>query len=142
MISSPVRIVSNGILLSYDPAAAPGGQLFAQVVVPGGDNVALTYDNVAGTAPPACSASDVDVLVVEIVGRHKRTMIDLRNMAVNGVPIEPGGFSGQRGTFNWTIEGFDVTSAFTVTGELFLSGDFPPNGDALTKLQITAACLP
>jgi hypothetical protein len=134
--------VGDGILLSYDPAGATGGQLLAQVTVPGGEVVSLTYDNVAGTAPAACPASDVDVLVVEIVGRHKGTMIDLRNTAVNGIPIEPGSFSGTRGTFNWTIEGFDVTSAFTVTGELFLSGEFPPNGDALTKLQITAACLP
>jgi hypothetical protein len=134
--------VGDGILLSYDPAGAPGGQLRAQVVVPGGNDVTLTYDNVAGTAPAACPASDVDVLVVEIVGRHRGTMIDLKNTTVNGIPIEPGSFSGTRGTFNWTIEGFDVTSAFTVTGDLFLSGDFPPNGDALTKLQITAACLP
>ena len=134
--------VGDGILLSYDPAGATGGQLLAQVTVPGGEVVSLTYDNVAGTAPAACPASDVDVLVVEIIGRHKGTMIDLRNTAVNGIPIEPGSFSGTRGTFNWSIEGFDVTSAFTVTGELFLSGEFPPNGDALTKLQITAACLP
>lgn len=112
------------------------------MVVPGGNDVTLTYDNVAGTAPAACPAADVDVLVVEIVGRHRNTMIDLENTTVNGFPIEPGSFSGSRGTFNWTIEGFDLTSAFTVTGDLFLSGDFPPNGDALTKLQITAACLP
>ena len=134
--------LGDGILLSYDPAGAPGGQLRAQVVVPGGNDVTLTYDNVAGTAPAACPAAEVDVLVVEIVGRHRNTMIDLENTTVNGFPIEPGSFSGSRGTFNWTIEGFDLTSAFTVTGDLFLSGDFPPNGDALTKLQITAACLP
>jgi hypothetical protein len=134
--------VGDGILLSYDPAGAPGGQLLAQVTVPGGDDVSLTYDNVAGNAPAACPASDVDVLVVEIVGRHKGTLIDLRNVVVNGIPIEPSSFSGTRGTFNWTIAGFDVTSAFTVSGELFLSGEFPPNGDALTKLQISAACLP
>jgi hypothetical protein len=112
------------------------------VTVPGGDDVSLTYDNVAGNAPAACPASDVDVLVVEIVVRHKGTLIDLRNVVVNGIPIEPSSFSGTRGTFNWTIEGFDPTSAFTITGELFLSGEFPPNGDALTKLQISAACLP
>jgi len=134
--------VGDGILLTYDPAGAPGGRLLSRVTVPGGEDVTLTYDNVSGTAPAACPASDVDVLIVEIVGRHKGTMIDLRNVQVNGVPITPGSFSGERGTFNWTIEGFDVTTAFTVTGELFLSGEFPPNGDALTKLQISAACLP
>ncbi len=110
--------VGDGILLSYDPAGAPGGQLRAQVVVPGGNDVTSTYDNVAGTAPAACPASDVDVLVVEIVGRHRGTMIDLKNTTVNGIPIEPGSFSGTRGTFDWTIEGFDVTSAFTVTGDV------------------------
>jgi hypothetical protein len=134
--------VGDGILLSYDPAGAPGGQLRAQVTVPGGENVSLTYDNVVGNAHEACPASDVDVLVVEIVGRHKGTLIDLRNTVVNGIPIVPTSFAGTRGTFNWTIAGFDPTSAFTVTGDLFLSGEFPPSGDALTKLQISAACLP
>jgi hypothetical protein len=134
--------VGDGILLSYDPAGATGGQLQAQVTVPGGESVTLTYDNVLGTAPAACPASDVDVLLLEIVGRHRGTLIDLQNTTVNGIPIEPGRFSGTRGTFAWTIEGFDLTTAFTVTGDLFLSGEFPPNGDALTKLQISAACLP
>jgi len=133
----------NAISLSYDPVGAVGGQLVA-TVLPGGDTnlVTLAYDDVAGNAPASCSAADVDVLVVEIVGRHRRTLIDLRNVAVNGIPIEPSDFVGTRGTFNWTIVGFDVTSAFTVTGDLYLSGEFPTNGDALTKLQISAACLP
>jgi hypothetical protein len=135
--------MGNAISLSYDPAGAVGGQLVASVL-PGGDTnlVSLTYDDVAGNAPASCSAADVDVLVVEIVGRHKQTLIDLRNVVVNGIPIEPSDFVGTRGTFNWTIAGFDVTSAFTVTGDLYLSGEFPPNGDSLTKLQISAACLP
>ena len=135
--------MGNAISLAYDPDGAVGGQLVA-TVLPGGDTnlVSLTYDDVAGNAPASCSAADVDVLVVEIVGRHKQTLIELRNVVVNGIPIEPSDFVGTRGTFNWTIAGFDVTSAFTVTGDLYLSGEFPPNGDSLTKLQISAACLP
>ncbi|MCL7957431.1 MAG: hypothetical protein M8843_05410 [marine benthic group bacterium] len=131
-----VKPSTNAFELSYDPTGT--GTLASSVVLPSETTKSLTYSDVAGTQSQCTSG--VDVLLLQVANRDDGTTVQFNNVAVNGTML--GNFSAPSGESRfWTLNGFNPASGFTVTGDLFIDGTFD-GGNELSKVEVTAACLP
>lgn len=81
---------------------------------------------------PACASSGWNKL--DIYVRQGTGTTAFNNVEINGIPI--GSFAA---TGNWTVSNVNLSQAFTVTGDLVVTGW--GTGNEAQKLQITAGCL-
>ena len=92
-------------------------------------------------ASPSCAIGSWNTLDVLVVDRLTTGAITFENVMLDSFPLgDFGAFdvAGNPGFQNWTVSGFDFSNAFTVSGDLRVSGW---TGSENNKLQLTVGCL-
>jgi len=110
---------SNHVTFSYDPVA---GKVYS--IVNASHNYCLEY-----------TVGDVGALnyiQIAVVSRKDGATVALNNVTLDGTPL--GNFSGS-GWSTWNVTGVDLTSGFTIAGDLVLTGTQP--GGELNKVEIS-----
>lgn len=114
---------SNHILFTYDPIA--GNETTS--VNTGGTIYNLTYP-AAGTL----DLGNLNYVQIDVVNRAAGTTVNFTNVILNGVPL--GNFIGV-GWSTWMVTGMDLTTGFTIEGDIVLSGTQPGSSE-LNKVEI------
>lgn len=110
-----------------------------------GTSISQTVDGVLpltwSVAAPSCAIGSWNTLDILVVDRLTTGAITFENVMLDSFPLgDFGAFdvAGNLGFQNWTVSGFDFSNAFTVSGDLRVSGW---TGEEQNKVQLTVGCL-
>lgn len=118
-------VSSNDITFAFD-----GANTLSTNVVAGANKYALSY-----TLIPGC---DWNYMQIMVSSRATSGSVSLEDVILNGTAL--GSFSGA-GWNNWMVTGIDLSSGFTLTGKLVLTGTQPSSAE-LNKVEIGVGCVP
>ncbi len=94
------------------------------------NNPSTELEYTIGHAPD----NPINVMGIDVVQRTTGATVVLKNLELNGKNI--GNFTGD-GWKSWTVNGFDVSDGFVISGTIELAGDFPAGSSEFDKIQIS-----
>ncbi len=114
----------NHVMFSYDPAA---GKIFSRAAV-GDFNYCLEYT--VGNLGPG-----VNYLEINVINRYAGSIVDFNNVTVNGRLLGNFTDSDDSTGQNWKVGCSDLSSGFTIEGDIILGGTQPTSSET-NKIEI------